>query len=171
MLRLLRLAVDEFCAAGFFALAASGVSGFIGVACWSSDVSLVESDVTGSAAAVAVASVLPAFFGAWAFFLARRVAWSSAARAALVAAGAALVGVVAYRNVLLSHFFDGDDADLVSRWLWCALGLDRRDGAVDGVASLEAAVIAAAVVAAVIVQRIVQRMVTPPSPLPLATRA
>ncbi len=154
--RLLSLTVSEAARAAVFSVVVAGVGGFVGVGLWAADISLVQADVVGSIAAVALASVLPAFFGAWLFFLLRRIAWSSAAAAFSVGAGAAGAAVVAHHNVLVSQFFalaDDGNANAGALWVQAALGLLARDGAVDETWMAEVAVVAGVGLAALGAQR------------------
>lgn len=153
--RLVKLTVAEGARAAVFSAVVAGVGGFVGLALWAADISLVQADVVGTSNAVALASVLPAFFGAWLFFLTRRVAWSGAGAAFCVGASAAGLAVVAHRNVLLSQFFAVADDTLASGalWLQCALGQLPRAGAVDQTLLAEVAVVVGVGLAAVAVQR------------------
>lgn len=153
--QLASLTVREGARAAFFSLVVAGVGGLVGVGLWAADISLVQADVSGSATAVLMASILPAFFGAWVFFLLRKVAWTGPGEALAVGATAAGLAVVAHRNVLLSEFFAraDDSADAIGLWARSAVGLLPREGAVDQTLIVEVAVVAAVAFASLALQR------------------
>ncbi len=153
----LRTTVLEIAHAGFFSVVVAGVCGAVGFGLWSLDISLVQADVEGAASTVLLASLLPAFFGAWVFFLARRIAWSGPGAAFAVASAAAALAVVAHRNVLLSTFFEGYDSSPCSAWVAAALGQSPRAGAVDTTLVAELAVVVGAGVCAFVAQRLLSR--------------
>lgn len=86
--------------------------------------SLVQADVVATGAQVVVAAFMPAFFGAWAFFLLRRSAWRSPGRAFVVGGAVTGLAVLAHDRVLHSRFYEASAFDLPSAWL---------QGVVDGV--------------------------------------
>jgi len=94
------------------------------VAAFHQGLSLVQADVVATGPQVAVAAFMPAFFGAWAFFLLRRIAWRSSGRAFVVGGAVTGLSVLAHDRVLHSRFYGASDLDLPSAWL---------QGVVDGV--------------------------------------
>jgi hypothetical protein len=84
------------------------------VAVWNQGLSLIQTHITADAAHVVVAAFMPAFLGAWAFFLLRRVAWRSPGRAFVVGTA---VGVAAHDRVFHSTYYRATDLDLPSAWM------------------------------------------------------
>jgi hypothetical protein len=149
----------EFARAAVFSTVVAAVAGAVGFGLWSADISLVQSGVEGSAGGVHIASLLPAFFAAWGFFLLRRLAWRGPAEALAVGGAAAALAVVAHRNVLLSQFFDrARDSDAVgSLWVRAAFGGLPRAGANDDVLLAEVAVVVGVGLGALVLQRLLSR--------------
>ena len=155
----LSLAVDvtkEAARALLFAVVVAGVAGAVGFGFWAADITLVQADVFADGKTALLASVLPAFFAAWGFFLLRKIAWSGPGEAFAVGAAVAGLAVVAHRNVLLSSYFDvvADGGDPLSGWVGAAAGLMPRDGAVDTMLLAEVGVAVGVGLAALAVQRI-----------------
>ncbi len=151
--------VREAARALLFALVVAGVAGAVGLGFWCADITLVQADVFATGRVALLASVLPAFFGAWAFFLLRKIAWSGPGEAFAVGATTAGLAVVAHRNVLMSSFFDlvSQGADPLSAWVGAATGLMPRNGAVDTLLLAEIGVVAGVGLAALAVQRLIVR--------------
>jgi hypothetical protein len=158
---LVRAFFTEAARAFCFALGIAAIAGGVGFAFWSADISLVQANVTADGPTALLASVLPAFFAAWGFFLLRKIAWSGPGEAFAVGGAVAGLAVVAHRNVLLSGFFDEISSgaargfDAVSAWILAAAGFMPRLGAVDTMLLAEVAVAAGVAVAALLVQRFI----------------
>jgi hypothetical protein len=155
--RLLTQTARELAHGLLFSLVVSIAAGAIGLVLWSANISLVQADVAGDFAAVAVAAFCPAFFGAWSFFLLRRLAWSGSGEAVAVAGAVSGLAVLAHHNVLASTFFSGQPGDLANQWILAAAGLLPREGAVDGTLAAEVAVVVGASVVCLLIQRQLSR--------------
>ena len=151
--RLLKQTTREIAHGLLFSLVVSLAAGAVGLVLWSANISLVQADVAGDFTAVAVAAFCPAFFGAWTFFLLRRLAWSGSGEAVAVGGAVSGFAVLAHHNVLLSTFFTGQPGDLGNQWILAAAGLMPRDGAVDGTLAAEVGVVVGASLVCLVIQR------------------
>lgn len=161
--RLLTQTAREFAHGLLFSLVVSLAAGAVGLVFWSANISLVQADVIGDFTAVVVAAFLPAFFGAWTFFLLRRVAWSGSGEAVAVAGAVSGLAVLAHHNVLVSTFFTDQPGanqlanQLANQWILAAAGLLPREGAVDGTLAAEVAVVVGASLVCLLIQRQLSR--------------
>ena len=156
---LLRSFVVEAARAWVFAVVVAAVAGCVGFAFWAADISLVQADVFADGPTALMASVLPAFFAAWGYFLLRKIAWSGPGEAFAVGSAVTGLAVVAHRNVLLSTFFDdvAGGGDAWSAWVLGATGLAPRSGGVDTLLLAEVGVAVGVGLVALAAQRFVAR--------------
>lgn len=92
----------------------------IGVACWSLGIGVLQTDVVASLPRLMVATFMPTFVGAWAFYVARRAAWADQAGALLVGGGAAALGVLLHDRLLRSAFYlapDDHPLTMLNQWV------------------------------------------------------